>query len=276
MLVSAVLHATWNLYAKRASGGAEFIWMFALATAVLYAPAVVVYALVVRPELRLIHVVFAVLSGVIHVGYFVALQRGYQVGDLSLVYPLARGTGPALATVLAVLVLGERPGIGALVGTALVVISVFVLSGGGNLLLGRGPALAYGLATGLFIGVYTVWDGFAVGHLGAAPLFYTYTGELTRLALLTPFALTHRRKVAGTWRRAKGAVFIVAILSPLAYLLVLTAMTFTPISLVAPAREVSILIGTIMGARLLSEAGGRRRLIGAAGMVAGVVLLALA
>lgn len=275
MLGSAALHATWNLYAKRASGGAEFVWLFAAATAAVYALPVALYALIVRPELRLSHVIFAVASGLIHVGYFLALQRGYKVGDLSLVYPLARGTGPALATVLAIVVLGERPGPIALAGTVVVVISVFVLAGGGNLLRGDRVALAYGLATGLFIGVYTVWDGYAVGRLGAAPLFYTYMGELTRVLLLTPYAFRHRALVRETWARAKRAVFVVATLSPLAYLLVLTAMTFTPVSYVAPAREVSILIGTVMGARLLSESGGRRRVVGAVGMVTGVALLAL-
>ncbi len=275
VLTSAVLHATWNLFAKRSGGGAEFVWSFALATVVIYAPVLLVYLLVARPEVRAVHVVFALVSGVIHMAYFVSLQRGYRAGDLSLVYPVARGTGPALATVLAILFLAERPGTLAVIGTVLIVLSVFVLSGGGNLLRARGRALAYGLTTGVFIGIYTVWDGYAVGHLGAAPLLFTFMGEITRVLLLTPLALARRQQVVATWRSAKGAVLAVAVLSPLAYVLVLTAMTFTPVSLVAPAREVSILIGTVMGARLLSEAGGRQRILGAIGMVAGVALLSL-
>jgi len=81
--------------------------------------------------------------------------------------------------------------------------------------------------------------------------------------------------VARAWHDSRGAAWGIAVLSPPAYILVLTAMTFTPISLVAPAREISILVGTLMGTRLLAEKQGSRRLAGALGMVLGVTLLAL-
>ncbi len=276
VLGSAVIHASWNLIAKQAKGGVGFLWLFAVMTAVIYLPVAATYYLIARPTFTLTHLLFAVVSAVIHVGYFVFLQRGYRVGDLSLVYPLARGSGPALATVLAILVLGERPSVIALCGTALVVLSVFVLTGGKSLSgPGSRPALLYGLLTGGFISIYTVWDGYAVGHLGAAPLLFTYTGELFRALILMPIAFSRREEVARAWREHKWHAFGVATLSPLAYIMVLTAMQFTLVSQVAPAREVSILIGAVLGTRLLAERGGRRRLIGAAGMVAGVVLLAL-
>lgn len=276
---SAVLHATWNLLAKRAAGGVEFVWLVALTVTVCYAPLLVVYLWVARPEFTLQHALLAGGSAIIHVAYFVSLQRGYRAGDLSLVYPLARGSGPALATALAILVLGERPGPQALLGTALVVLSVFVLAGGRS---GRrgGPsqrrAVLYGLATGVFISLYTTWDGFAVGHAGAAPIVYMLVGEAFRALMLAPVALRNRPEVARIWREARGPTIGVALLSTLAYMMVLTAMQFTPVSLVAPTREISILIGTILGARLLAEGQWRRRLLGALGMVAGVALLALA
>jgi drug/metabolite transporter (DMT)-like permease len=275
---SAFIHATWNLLAKRVAGGAEFVWLMALCALVAYAPAALAYLWLARPLFTLQHTLLALVSGVIHIGYFVTLQRGYRVGDLSLVYPLARGTGPALATVLAVLFLAERPGPQALLGTLLVVVSVVVLTGGGRGEGGRNRRLAivYGLVTGGFISLYTVWDGYAVGHAGAAPLVFMIAGEAARVLLMLPVAVRNRPEVARIWRDHKGATIGVALLSPLAYLMVLTAMSFTPVSLVAPTREISILIGTIMGARLLSEGHGRRRLAGALGMVAGVALLALA
>ncbi len=275
VLTSALLHATWNLLAKRARGGAEFVWLFAGLTVVLYAPVVVVYVALTRPAFGALPALFALVSSVIHVGYFVSLQRGYRAGDLSLVYPVARGSGPALATVLAVVVLGERPGALALAGTALVVASVFVLSGGSARARGQGRALGYGLATGVFIATYTVWDGFAVARLGAPPLLYLYVGELGRFALLSPLAFSRRSRALAAWRATRMEAFGVALLSPLAYILVLTAMTFTPISLVAPAREISILLGTVLGARVLAEGHALRRVLGALGMVAGVALLAI-
>lgn len=276
VLAAAVLHASWNLLAKRAHGGATFVGLFASLTVVAYAPVVAVYVALAHPLLRPVHVLFAGVSAVIHIAYFVTLQRGYRAGDLSLVYPLARGSGPALAALLAVVLLGERPGPFGALGTGLIVVSVFVLSGGR---LAGGPdgrPLAYGLATGVFIGIYTVWDGYAVAHLGASPLLFSYLSEVGRAALLAPLMIVRRAELARAWRDARGAAWGIAVLSPLAYILVLSAMTFTPISLVAPAREISILVGTLMGARLLAEGQSRRRLLGAAGMVLGVTFLALA
>lgn len=275
MLGSACLHATWNLLAKRAKGGNGFLYLFTLLTLAVYGPAVLVYVMVVRPTFTLTHLAFAVGSGVIHVGYFVCLQRGYRVGDLSLVYPLARGSGPALAAVLAVVVLGERPDLRAVVGTAMVVLSVFVLTGGRGLLRpDRRAAVVYGLLTGLFIGCYTVWDGYAVGVLAAAPLLFTYSGEASRVLILSPWMARNRPEISAAWRDHRWEAIGVAVLSPLAYLMVLSAMRFTPVSLVAPTREISILIGTVLGTKLLAEGEGRRRLLGAAGMVIGVALLA--
>lgn len=272
---SAVLHATWNLLAKRARGGAEFVWLFATLTTVVYAPAVLAYVLVTRPVFTWQHAGLALGSAVLHVAYFVSLQRGYRLADLSLVYPTARGSGPALATLLAVLLLGERPGPQALAGTALVVLSVFVLAGGRGG-AGARAGLRYGLITGLFIGSYTVFDGFAVGHVGAAPLLFTYAGEVGRSLLLLPLVARRRPQLRAAWRDSRREAFGIAVLSPLAYVMVLVAMTFTPVSLVAPTREVSILLGTLLGARLLAEGDVRRRMVGAAGMVLGVTLLALA
>lgn len=275
MLGSACLHATWNLLAKRAKGGNGFLYLFTLLTLAVYGPAVLVYCLVARPEFTLAHLAFALGSAVLHVGYFVFLQRGYRVGDLSLVYPLARGSGPALAAVLAVVLLGERPGVQAVAGTIMVVLSVFVLTGGRDLWRpDRRIAVVYGLLTGLFIGSYTVWDGYAVGVLAAAPLLFTYVGEAGRVVILAPWMARNRSEIVTAWREHRWEAIGVAVLSPLAYLMVLSAMRFTPVSLVAPTREVSILIGTVLGTRLLAEGDGRRRLLGAAGMVIGVALLA--
>ena len=103
VLAAAVFHATWNLLAKRVGdGGAVFVWLFGLCSLVIYAPLAVVVVLVSEPQLGAVQFVFMFGSGVLHLGYFVLLQRGYAVGDLSLVYPLARGTGPLLATAAAI------------------------------------------------------------------------------------------------------------------------------------------------------------------------------
>jgi len=277
VLASAVLHASWNLVAKRAGGatrGPAFVFSFSLLTTLIYAPFAIAQGGLRVPELGAAAAWAVVGSAVLHVGYFLALQRGYRVGDLSVVYPLARGGGPALATLGAIAWLGERPSALALTGTALVVLGAAVLATGRPPPGARlGPALRWGAVTAAFIASYTLWDARAVTHVGVPPLLFLWWSELVRTVLLLPLALVRRSEVVHVWRHHRRAVTAVATLTPLAYLLVLTAFTLAPVSLVAPAREVSVLIGAWLGITVLGEGGRRRRLIAAATMVLGVALL---
>ncbi len=277
VLVAAVSHATWNLLAKRVGdGGAVFVWLFGLCSALIYAPLAVVVVLAVAPHLGAVQFLFMFGSGILHLGYFVLLQRGYAVGDLSLVYPLARGTGPLLATAAAIVLFGERPSLLVIFGIALITAGVFVLtSEGSSLRSGLGAGVFYGLMTGVFIAAYTIWDKQAVSALLIPPLLQSWATTIVTTLLLTPLAMSNRKKIMALWRDYKPEVIGVAILSPLSYILVLTALVFTPVSYVAPAREISILIGAAMGARLLWEGDSTRRLIAAGVMVVGVVALAL-
>jgi drug/metabolite transporter (DMT)-like permease len=278
VLTSALLHATWNLAAKRAGGatrGPAFVFAFSSATAVLYAPFALSAGGARVADVAPIGWAFVVGSAVLHVGYFVALQRGYRVGDLSIVYPLARGVGPALATVGAVALLGERPSVLALLGTLLVVAAAVALATGRPRPGARiGPGVRWGLVTAVFIAAYTLWDAVAVARVGVPPLLYLWWSELVRATLLAPAALRRPEALRHVWVHHLGAVATVALLSPLAYLLVLTAFTLAPVSLVAPTREVSVLIGALFGTALLGEGNRVRRLTAAAAMVVGVALLA--
>src|SRR5699024_4951539 len=121
---------------------------------VIYAPFVLAWVLLYPPAMTGLAWLFVAASSCIHIGYFLSLQRGYQVGDLSLVYPLARGTGPLIAALVAIALLSERPSALALAGGALIIFCVFVISGGLGGLRRRPPpaACGYGLLTGLLIG----------------------------------------------------------------------------------------------------------------------------
>ncbi len=135
--------------------------------------------------------------------------------------------------------------------------------------------MLYALVTGLFIAAYTLWDKQAVSHFAVAPLLLDWGANVGRALLLTPLAVKYSDQTVSEWREHKYEAIACAVLIPFSYILVLTAMRFTPVSYVAPAREISILIGTAMGARLLGEGDVRRRLAGAGAMVAGVVGLAI-
>jgi drug/metabolite transporter (DMT)-like permease len=168
----------------------------------------------------------------------VLLQRGYAAGDLSQVYPLARATGPVLAVALAALTLGQDPEISDLLGGA--VITVAVVSLAGRPQTAPGAAVWYALATGALIAGYTVWDAYGVNALSLSVVTYYWGAEVARALLLAPIALRRPQTVRMAWRRARRAVLGVGVLSPLAYMLVLAALRIAPVSVVAPAREISI------------------------------------
>ena len=274
VLASAVAHATWNLLAKKSSGGAAFVWLFTSIAALIWAPLALAVALVQSPTIGWTHVGFMAGTGVLHAAYFVSLQRGYEVSDLSLIYPLSRGIGPLLATGAAIALLAERPTYTALGGTLLV--------GLGAISLTRAPrgteavsGVGFAVLTGVLIASYTLWDKYAVDALAIPPILYDWANNFGRGIVLLPLALTRRAEVATTWRTRRRYVIGVAILSPLAYILILTALSFAPVSYVAPAREISIVIGTALGSFVLAEGDARRRLIGSGAIVAGLGALSV-
>jgi drug/metabolite transporter (DMT)-like permease len=277
ILAAAVIHATWNLLNKQASGHATFTWLVAVLSAVFYAPVTITMIEIWEWQVGVVQIGVIAGSAALHTAYFVLLNQGYRVGDLSLVYPLARGTGPLLSSIAAILLLGERPSIIAIIGALLIIGGVIVLTGNLAQLRqsNRRTAVGYALMTGLFIAGYTLWDKQAVSHFAIAPIVLDWGANVVRSLLLTPFALKYSDHAINEWREHKWEAMAIAILIPLSYILVLTAMRFTPVSYVAPAREISILIGTAMGARLLAEGDAPRRLGAAAAMVLGVVALAI-
>lgn len=287
VLTAAVLHATWNLAAKRVGSGLPFVFCVGLVMSAIYLPLIATLTLsrgglgLTGSDLGLI----AVSTG-LKTGYALFLQRAYRSGDFSFIYPLVRGSAPVIATLGAALWLGERPTPLGIVGGLAIVVSIFFLSHGERLWrrpaadpaatppLGR--ALRSALIAGSFIASYTVWDRHAVGYRHLSPVIFDGFTNLGLTVLLAPFAWSRRAAVAGLWRAHRREVLTMAILSPTAYVLVLTALSFTPVSYVAPAREFSILIGAYLGARLFHEPHTPRRLICAAGMIAGLIMLAAA
>jgi drug/metabolite transporter (DMT)-like permease len=280
VVLAAIAHAAWNVLAKTASGGATFVWLFSTLAAAIWLP-VAAIALLVDPgePVGLEGIAFMAGSGALHALYFVLLQRGYRDGDLSLVYPLARGTGPLLSTLAALVIFSERPSALALAGGAIIVAAVLSLAGAGSGARTetehRRRAVAFALLTGIAIASYTLWDKQAVGPLGLQPVVYYWGTNVAETALLSAFVVHRRAEIARTWRAHRRQAVGVAVLSPLAYVLVLYALAHAPVSYVAPARELSILVGAIAGTTILAEGHGRRRLLAAGAIFVGIVALAL-
>jgi drug/metabolite transporter (DMT)-like permease len=275
ILTAACIHASWNLLAKRAGGGAAFVWAAALAGSVIWLPITVLRGEFSQVQWTPTVLLFLFGSGVLQTLYFVTLQRGYKVGDLSLIYPLARGTGPLCATLGAVFLLGEQPTVLGMAGALLIIGGVFVISSSATSTgLNRRAAVGYGVLTGLFIASYTLWDKVAVSQLHLPPVLYDTISVSVRAALLIPIGVRNWPQVVKLWSEHKGAIVGVGFFSELGYILVLVAMQTTPVIYSAPLREVSILIATVMGALLLHEGNLRRRLPAAFAILAGVLALA--
>ncbi len=281
VLSGAVLHATWNLSAKRAAGGDDlaFVFLMSLVSAALALPFGLLSWALDPPSLGLLPWAAILASGVVHGVYFLVLQHGYRRGDLSVVYPVARGTGPLFAVVAAVVLLGERPdaagvaGIAAILAGIVLVSGVFAASGTRG---GRSAGVGWGALTGAWIAAYTVIDAWAVARLRLDPLVYFFLSLVVTAAVLAPFALRDASPARREWGENRRQILVVGILSPVAFTLVLFAMRLAPLAYVAPLREVSMMVGVFFGVWLLHERVTALRVAGVACMVAGTVALAVA
>jgi drug/metabolite transporter (DMT)-like permease len=279
VLLAAFIHAGWNFLLKKSGGGTGLITVASIASLALYAPIVIVATWLSAYRFTPVHLALMLGSGMIHTTYFLLLDRAYRSGgDLSIVYPLARSTGPLLTIVVAIALLGERPGPTAIGGAILIGVSAMILTG--NPLKWHKSearhAVGFALLTGCTIATYTIWDKASVATWLIPPLLYDWGTNAFRICVLVPLAhLRTPGAMAAAWRERRKTALALALLMPLSYILVLTAMVFTPVSLVAPAREVSILFAALMGAHLLREGDVARRAVAAIGMVLGISGLAL-
>ena len=284
VILAGLIHAIWNIAAKKAGGDARFAAFTALLGMLVWAPVGIYFGWDAVPLWGAIEWVFIAVSSVLHVFYYVILLRGYRKSDLTVVYPLARGSGPLLSSAVAILLLGETlSAIGAF-GIAGVVAGVFLIAGGPALFrAAQDPArkalvrkgMGYGLLTGVFIAGYTVVDGYAVKFLLMSPILVDYFGFFLRLAMLAPAVLRDRPAAVILWRAQWKYALLVAVISPIGYVMVLFAMQMAPLSHVAPAREVSMLFAALIGGQLRGEGDRLLRVAGAALIAFGVMALAL-
>lgn len=291
VLVAALLHATWNIVAKKTNGGPHFPMMSALMVSVLWAPLGLWLSWDAVPRWDWLEWALVAASAVAHLVYFQVLLAGYRASDLTVVYPVARGTGPMITSIAAVLLLGETLGAQGLAGVLGIATGVLLIAGGPALWASlRGSAghtpedtdrrrrvragIAWGGATGLLIATYTVIDGYAVKAVLMSPILIDWVGNVLRVPLMLPSMLSDRAGFVRDWKTQWKAALVLAAISPLGYVLVLYAAQQAPLSHVAPAREVSMLFAALLGGRLLGETDRGLRLLGAACIAAGVVALA--
>ena len=278
VLAAAVAHAVWNLASKFKRGDALlFVCAYTYASALLCVPISIAIVADARQVLDWRLLAGAGVSAVLHTAYSLTLQAGYDRAELGVVYPVARGTGPVLTMLFAILLLGEQLTATAVFGAALVVAGILVVTGNPFRRASRRPlqGLLWGAATGATIAAYTLWDGYSVIALHLTPVIYYTATLLMQSLILAPSLLRRRHRIRAAIAADAVPILIVAVFSPLAYILVLTAMQKAPVALVAPLRESSIVIGSLVACRLFREGHLARRIAGAAVVLAGIAAISL-
>jgi uncharacterized membrane protein len=279
--VSAVLHVAWNVRLKTAGDPlrAATIGMVA-ATFVIVPVGVGAWLLGGQPALPPEGIALGILSGTIEAGYFILLSAAYRRGDLSVVYPIARGTAPLLAVAIGVVVLGERLGVPGWIGVTLLLLGFLLLQQPWRALRGHGldPSVLFALATGVTIAAYSAVD--RVGARLIQPVTYAAILWVVTAIVLVGWV----KLVAGGDVRAGGPeqvrrAVVGGLLTLAAYLLILYALSVAPLSGVAPLRESATVLAAAWGSVKLGEAVSRRdsgRRIGASvAIVLGALLLAV-
>lgn len=270
VLLSAGLHATWNLLVKRGEDTLIATWLTAIIAPVVLWPLLFLTGLPPPSAWPML-----LASGITHAAYNVTLARAYEHGDLSVVYPVARGLAPLLVGVGAPFILGES--------LSPIAMAAIVLVGGGVAWLGlsarRTRAGAAGLMwagiTAVLIAVYSMVD--KAGVMRSNPLAYGVTLFGCDAVFVTPYVLLRRdpRQIREVWRGNRAPLVWSGLLALAAYLPVLVAMRLTQVSYVAALRESSVILGAILGWRVLGDSFGGQRVSASAVVAVGLILLAL-
>ena len=271
VLCSAGLHASWNLIVKGEDDKLFSGWLTVLTPSLLLSPVLLATGFPSAESWP-----FLLGSAFIQAGYMITLTRAYIHGDLSVVYPVARGLAPILVAVGAPLLLGERLSSTAILG--------IVLVGGGVAWLGVSArqsstshaGLAWAVATAVFIASYSIVD--KVGVSRTNPVSYIIVLMGATAAFMAPVLLWHRdpHRLVAVWRRRWKSAILGGLFSITAYLLVLIAMRMTQVSYIAALRESSVVLAALLGWRVLREPYGGRRILASAIVALGLVLLVLA
>ena len=225
-----------------------------------------------------------VASGALHTIYFMVLLCGYCKADLTIVYPLARGSGPLLSSMVAILFSGEHISTLGFSGIVAVVVGVFLVAGGPGLFCNIHNAhhrirlrkgMLYGILTGAFIASYTVVDGNAVKFIFMSPVLIDYFGNFVRLAFLLPALFLNLNEARTLWQTQRKYATVVGVISPISDVSVLCDLQVAALSHVAPAREISMVSAAPLGGQLLGEGDRIARFFGAVCVGVGVMALAM-
>ena len=270
VLFAAIMHAVWNAVVK---GAADRTISFGFVAMGHTLPAILIAPFVPLPDPSLWP--YIAVSTVVHWGYYYFLNTGYRLGDLSLVYPVARGIAPFLVAIPALIWLDETLPVAAWAGLFCISAGILIIGLGRKGAAPALPALAVAVLTGSTIALYTLIDGVGVRLTEQALTYITWLFIGEGLAVLY-ILLPRMQRLKAQPNRQLMLAFGGGLLSALAYALALYAKTKAPLGLVSALRETSVIFASIIGVFWFGEGPVRTRLCAAAVVVMGIILLALA
>jgi drug/metabolite transporter (DMT)-like permease len=267
VLFSAVAHATWNSLVK--SAGDRVLTMASIRfTGLVFGLSSLLFVDWPQPESWK----WLAATAAVQFGYYALLVRSYGLGDMSVVYPLARGLAPVLMTIAAFLCLGEVLGLAQLMAVGLVSVGIMILSLGAG---ATGVAVRFACATGLAVAAYSLFGGLGVRTAGTV-LGFQACLEVVTGGGMAVYAFATRGSDVLAHARRHGAIGLIAgSLSVLGYLAFLAAAKTLPVAPIVALRETSVIFGTLIGTFMFREGFGFRRIAASTFVVSGIALLAL-
>ena len=275
ILIAAILHASWNLVLKQARYKQVFLWWALLIGTLCFAALFITHL-----ALPLWIWPYVLSSAIMETAYMVTLTLAYDIDDFSLIYPIARGAAPILLVLWAALFLNETPRPLGLLGIFILVCGLLFVGSGAIRHRQSRTAVSFrgimaALMTAIWISIYTAIDGAAVRLVPAAP--YTILVLGLSALLFAPVVIWRygSRLLIGELHTNWLRILLVGIAMLLTYILVLQAYTFSRVSYAGAVREVSVVIGAILGWLCLREGFGKMRTLGALLIFSGILIIAI-
>lgn len=273
VIISAVLHASWNFLTKRVSGNLSVLYIGMSGACLALLPLVLLFRTVV--QLMPPAYPFIIATGIIHAFYFLALSQAYRYGNISTVYPVARGFGVIGTAIVAIALLGEQVslmGVGGIISAGLGIF--FIGTSVGQGIEGK-KGLYFGLLVGLTMVGYSIVDKMAMASID--PVVYIFWLFLLSMVLLTPYMLlARRRELCDALRKHKRHGIVIGLGATAGYLLILYVFKMAQVSYVVAVRELSVVFGSILGFVFLRESGSLRKFLGIIMVVTGLILIRVA
>ncbi|MBC78072.1 MAG: hypothetical protein CL745_00505 [Chloroflexi bacterium] len=271
VIISTFIHATWNFLIKKSNHPYEYVQLLAVISGIISFPFAL--AFIFTDNFTFSGIILSILSGFIHVFYFYFLGTAYKNGDLSFVYPIARGTAVALVPVAGFFIINESISSISLFGVFVVFIGIFTLGNIAHIRSVNLNDLFLSLITGITVTMYTIVDKYAVSMINPFFVFSisSFLGGFLSITLID-------RRINHFYLITKNnlrIVLVISFLSAIAYPMVLYAYKYSDVSLVSPLREISTAIAAVMGIVLLKEKLSLYKVLGISLIVIGAILITI-